>query len=130
MDANDSRCRCMCKIVARDLRLVANQLYRMAVTMPQVTCCHYIIPLFRPRPPGLHKPYKQIGRKGKEALYNNTAYVLVQTQQSHNKLVPYGSVSECGEGETDSHTQEQADGRRSYQMDAKITLRSNCSNGN
>jgi len=32
VDASDSRCRCVGKIIARDLRLVASRLYRMAVT--------------------------------------------------------------------------------------------------
>jgi hypothetical protein len=30
------------KMIARDLRLVKSQLYRMAMTRPQVTCSHYI----------------------------------------------------------------------------------------
>jgi len=34
VDASDSRCRCICKIITRDLRLVASRLYRMAVTWP------------------------------------------------------------------------------------------------
>ena len=34
VDASDSRCWCICKIIARDLRLVASRLYRMAVTRP------------------------------------------------------------------------------------------------
>jgi len=34
VDASDSRCRCIGKIIARDLRLVASRLYRMAVTRP------------------------------------------------------------------------------------------------
>jgi hypothetical protein len=64
VDASDSRCRCICKVIARDQWLVVSRLYRMAVTGPRVTCRHYSIPLFRRRPPGLHKPYK---RKGKES---------------------------------------------------------------
>jgi len=34
VDASDSRCRCRGKIIARDQRLVACRLYRMAVTRP------------------------------------------------------------------------------------------------
>jgi len=34
MDAIDSRCRCIGKIIARDLRLVVSRLYKMAVTRP------------------------------------------------------------------------------------------------
>ena len=89
VDASDSRCRSVGNIIARDLRLVASRLYRMAVTRPRVTCHHYIIPLFRRRPPGLHKAYKRQGKiKGKEALNNPAAYVLVLTHKSHNRSVP------------------------------------------
>jgi hypothetical protein len=49
-----------------------------------VTCRHYIIPLFRCRPPGLHKPYMRQGRK---ALYIHAAYVLVQIHKSRYRLV-------------------------------------------
>jgi len=65
VDASDSRCRCIGNIIARDLRLVTSRLYRMTIPRPVVTCRHYIIPLFRRRPPGLHTPYK---RKGKESI--------------------------------------------------------------
>jgi len=41
VDASDSRCRCIGKIIARDLRLVVSGLYRMAVTRPRVTCRRY-----------------------------------------------------------------------------------------
>ena len=68
VDASDSRCRCIGKIIARDLRLVASRLYRMAVTQPRVTCRRYIIPLFRRRPPGLHKPYKREENNRKESI--------------------------------------------------------------
>jgi len=34
VDASDSMCRCIGKIIARYLRLVASRLYRMAVTRP------------------------------------------------------------------------------------------------
>jgi hypothetical protein len=34
VDASDGRCRCIGKIIGRDLRLVASRLYRMAVTWP------------------------------------------------------------------------------------------------
>jgi len=89
------------KIIARDLRLVASRLYRMAVTRPRVTCRHYIIPLFRRRPPGLHKRYKREGKERKEALNNHAAYVLVQTQMSRYRLAPYGSLSvDPAHGET------------------------------
>jgi hypothetical protein len=65
--------RCICKIIARDLSFVGSRLYRMAVTRP-VTCRRYIqIPLFRHRPPGLHKPYK---RKGKERKGKHYTFLL------------------------------------------------------
>jgi hypothetical protein len=76
------------KIIARDLRLVASRLYRMAVTRPRVTCRRYIIPLFRRRPPGLHKPYKR-PEKERNALNNHAAYVLVPTEKSRYRSVPF-----------------------------------------
>jgi len=91
VDASDSRCRCIAKIIARDLSLVASRLYRKAVTRPRVTCRHYSIPLFRRRPPGLHKPYKRNGKERK-ALNNHAGYVLVLIQKSRFRLAPYGSL--------------------------------------
>jgi hypothetical protein len=89
VDESDSRCRCVCRIITRDLWLVASGLFRMTVTQPWVTCCRYIIPHFTHRPPGLHKPYKTKGKKkGKDALNNPAAYVLVRTHKSHNRSVP------------------------------------------
>jgi len=45
------------KILDADLRLATSRLYKSGVTQPR-TChvhpCHYIIPLLRHRPPGLH----------------------------------------------------------------------------
>ena len=35
MDSSDSKYRCIGKMIARDLSLVASRLYRMAVTRPQ-----------------------------------------------------------------------------------------------
>jgi len=43
VDASDSRCRCIGRIIARDLRLVASRPFRMAITRPgsraAVTLC-------------------------------------------------------------------------------------------
>jgi len=75
--------RCIGKIIARDLSLVASRLYRMAVTRTWVTCRRYIIPLFRRRPPGLHKPYK---RKGKERESMNETIILLT--QSYEPITP------------------------------------------
>jgi hypothetical protein len=50
------------KIIARDLRLVANRQYAAGITWPwlrHVQPFHNIIPLFRCRPPGLHKPVQE-----------------------------------------------------------------------
>jgi len=91
VDASDSRCRCIGKIIARDLRLVASRLSRMTVTRPRVTCRRYSIPLFRRRPPGLNKSYKRNGKERK-ALNNHAAYVLVLTQKSRYRLAPYGGL--------------------------------------
>jgi len=74
---------CIGKIIARDLSLVASRLYRMAVTRTWVTCRRYIIPLFRRRPPGLHKPYK---RKGKERETKNETIIL--HTQSYEPISP------------------------------------------
>jgi hypothetical protein len=87
VDASDSRCRWIGKSIARDLRLVASRLYRMAVTRPQVTYRRYSIPLFRRRPPGLHIPYKR-QVKERKALYNHAAYILVQAEKSRYRSVP------------------------------------------
>jgi len=62
VDSSDCRCRCIGTIIARDLRLVASRLYKTGVTRPwtrHVQPCHYIIPLFRCRPPGLHNPVQE-----------------------------------------------------------------------
>jgi len=62
-------CWCIDKIIGRDLRLVASQLYGNAITQPQVVCCHYIVPLCWCRPPGLHNQYKGKGKiEGTESL--------------------------------------------------------------
>jgi len=62
VDSSDFRGRCVGKIIARDLRLVASRLYKKGVTRPwtrHVQPCHYIIPLCRCRPPGLHNPVQE-----------------------------------------------------------------------
>jgi len=87
VDSSDSKYRCIGKIIARDLSLVASRLYRMAVTRPGVTCRRYIIPLFRRRPPGLHNRTREKERKGKKALYIPAAYVLVRNHKSRYRLV-------------------------------------------
>jgi len=74
------------KIIARDLRLVASRLYRMAVTRPRVTCRRYIIPLFRRRPPGLHKPFR---RKGKESIKQSCR---VRTGTNSKVRLPIGTA--------------------------------------
>jgi hypothetical protein len=45
------------KILDADLRLMTSRLYKTGVTRPwtrHIHPCHYIIPLLRRRPPGLH----------------------------------------------------------------------------
>ena len=88
MDASDSRCRYIGKIIARDQRLVASRLYRMAVTRPQVTCCRYSIPSLGADLLGCINRTREKERKGKEALYNHAAYVLVRNHKSCYRLVP------------------------------------------
>ena len=68
MDATDCRCRWTGKIIARDLRLVASWHYTIAVTQPRMTCRNYSIPLFRHRPPGLHKRYQRKLKKWKRKV--------------------------------------------------------------
>jgi len=77
--ASDSRCRCIRKIIARDLRLVASRLYRMGVTQPRVTCRRYNIPLFRPRPRGLYKQYNK-KEKAKEGRIIQSCRVRTRTK--------------------------------------------------
>jgi len=73
------------KIIARDLSLLVSWLYRMAGTQTWVTCHRYIIPLFRRRPPGLHKPYRRKRKgKGHTEWNNHPTYAIVQTHTSHN----------------------------------------------
>ena len=59
VDSSDCRCRCIGKIIVRNLRLMASRLYTTWVTHPwtrHVQPCRYIIPLSRCRPPGLRNP--------------------------------------------------------------------------
>ena len=87
MDASDSRCRCIGMIIARDLRLVVSSLYRMAITQLQVTCHHYIIPLFRGRPPGLNKLYKRKEVEREGSNIQSCRVRTCKTQQSRYQLV-------------------------------------------
>jgi len=89
VDASESRCRCIGKIIARDLRLVASRLYRMAVTRPWVTCRRYIIPLFRRRPPGLHKLYNREGKEREERIIQSCR---VRTRTKSKVPLPIGTV--------------------------------------
>jgi hypothetical protein len=59
VDVSDGRC--IGKLIASDPRLVASRQYRMGVTRHRVTCCRYIIPLFRRTPRWLHTLYKRPG---------------------------------------------------------------------
>jgi len=40
----------------------------------------------------VHILYKRKGKEGKKALKNHTTYILIQTQKSHYRLAPYGSL--------------------------------------
>jgi len=81
--SSDSEYRCIGKIIASYLSLVASWLYRTAATRTWVTCHRYIIPLLRRRPPGLHEPYK---RKGKERETKNETIIL--RTQSYEPISP------------------------------------------
>jgi hypothetical protein len=92
VDSSDCRCRCIVKIIARDLRLVASRLYHTGVTRPWThhVPCSYIIPLFRCRPPGLHNSVQEWERKEMESKQSNnrSTYAIVRTHKSHNRSVP------------------------------------------
>jgi hypothetical protein len=92
VDSSDYRCRCIGKIIARDLRLVASRLSTSVVTQPgthHVHPCHYIIHLSRCRPPGLHNPLQE-DRKEMEQKQSNdcSMYAIVRTHKSHNRSAP------------------------------------------
>jgi hypothetical protein len=98
VDASDIRCRCTCKIIARDVRLVASRQYRMAVTRPGSRAAVTLSPSLGADLLGC---INRIREKERKALNNHAAYVLVQTQKSRYRLAPYGSFSvDPAHGET------------------------------
>jgi hypothetical protein len=66
------------KIIARDLSLVASQLYRMAVTLSPSLGADLL---------GCINRTREKERKGKKALYIPVAYVLVRNHKSRYRLV-------------------------------------------
>ena len=106
VDSSNSKYRCIGRIIARDLSLVASRLYRMAVTRPGVTCRRYIIPLFRGRPPGLYKPYKRNGKeretKNETIILRTQSYELISpTTDQYRSGWPFGGSG--AQGNSTSH---------------------------
>jgi len=89
VDVSDIRCRCICRIIVRDIRFVASRVYTMAVTWPRVMCHRYLIPLFWRRPPGLHKPQN---REGKEWKDNIKQSCRVRTRTDSKVPLPIGTA--------------------------------------
>jgi hypothetical protein len=85
MDASDIRCRQIGKLIARNQRLIASQLYRMAVTRPGSRVAVTLSPSFGADLLGcIHC----IGEKEWKGLTNHAAYVLGQTHKSPYRSVP------------------------------------------
>jgi len=90
VDASDGRCRCIGKIIASDLSLVATQLYRIAVTRPGSRAA---ITVSLSLGADLMGCINRTREKDRKALNNHAANVLVQTQKSHYRLAPDSSLS-------------------------------------
>jgi len=84
VDSSDSKYRCIGKIIARDLSLVASWLYRMAVTRPQSRVAVTLSPSLGADLLGCITVQEK--RKGKKALYIHAAYVLVPNDKSRYRL--------------------------------------------
>jgi len=87
VDASDSRCRCIGKIIARDLRLEASRLYRMAITRPRSRAAVTLSSSLSADLLGCINRTREKERKGKEALYNHATYVLVRNHKSRYRSV-------------------------------------------
>jgi len=74
--------RCIGKIIARDLSLVACRLYRMAVTRPWSRAAVTLSPSLGADLLGCKNCTREKERKVKEALYVPAAYVLVRNHKS------------------------------------------------
>jgi hypothetical protein len=79
--------RCIGKIIARDLSLMASRLYRMAVTWPQLCVAVTLSPTLGADLLGCINRTREMQRKDKEELYIPAAYVLVRNHKSRYRLV-------------------------------------------
>jgi len=79
--------RCIRKIIARDLSLVASRLYRMPITRPQSHVAVSLSPSLGADLLGCIICTREKERKGKKALYIPAAYILVQNHKSRYRLV-------------------------------------------
>jgi len=87
VDASDRRCRCIGKIIAGDLRLVASRLYRMAITRPGSRVAVTLSPSLGADLLDCMNRTREQERNGKKALYNHAVYVLVRNHQSRYRSV-------------------------------------------
>jgi len=86
MDTSDSGYRCIGNIIAEDLRLVASRLYRMAITRPGSPAAVTLSPSLGADLLGCIHRTREMETKGKEALYNHAAYVLVRNHKFRDRL--------------------------------------------
>jgi hypothetical protein len=84
VDASDSRCRCIDKIIARDPWLVASRLYRVAVTR---AASRVAVTVSLSLGADLLGWINRRREKERKAFNNHAAYVLVQTQKSRYRSV-------------------------------------------
>jgi hypothetical protein len=101
VDASDIRWRCIGKVIARDLRLVASRLYKTAVTRPGLHAAMTLSPSLGTDLLGCIISTREKERKARKAFNNHAGYVLVQAEKSRYRLAPYGSLSvDPAHGET------------------------------
>jgi len=89
VDASDSRCRCIGKIIARDLRLVASQLYRMAVTRPGLRAAVTLSPSSGADLLGCINRTREKERKAKESIKQSCR---VRTRTSSKVPLPISTA--------------------------------------
>jgi hypothetical protein len=88
VDASESRCRCIGKIIARDLRLVASRLYRMAITLPGSRAAVTVSPSLGSDLLGCIYRTREQETEGKVSLSNHATYVLVRNDKCCYRSVP------------------------------------------
>jgi len=91
VDASDSGCRCIGKIIARDLRLVASRLYRTAVTRPGSRAAVTLSPSLGADLLGCINRIREKERKGKESIAQSCR---VRTRTNSKVPLPI-STAQC-----------------------------------